>query len=232
MIAPFAFLKQAAGGFDPATLALTGFFVSYAGSPWNGTPSAGTSGGESMSEGTNAPTASGGAASFDGTNDLMTGDALADYLDADGWGIHLRVLLKSGQPADPGNGNRYTLGAILVDSDAYFGIFPHASGISVECADGISAASTLTIACGTGSFKTVQIRYNHAGNGKLQIRIDGGAWSEETYGAIGSLAGLLKMGTNYSSAAFAAIEVAGCLISDYVPDDAECDDIKTYLDAL
>lgn len=229
---PFAFLKQAAGGFDPATLALTGFFVGYSGSPWNGTASAGTSGGESVSEATNPPTASGGAAVFSGSSShLLTGDALGDYLDGDGWGIHLRVKLDS-VVADPGNGNRYTIGSILVDSAAYFGIFPHSNGITVECADGIGAASNLTIACGTGSYKTVQVRYNHAGNGKLQIRIDGGAWSEETYGAIGAFAGLLRMGCDYSAAAFASFSLKGCLVSDYVPDDTECDDVKTYLDAL
>lgn len=40
------------------------------------------------------------------------------------------------------------------------------------------------------------------------------------------------MGCDYSAAAFASFSLKGCLVSDYVPDDTECDDVKTYLDAL
>lgn len=236
MIPPFAFLKGAGGPppFDPATLALAGFFVGYTGaSPWEGTASAGTSGSEDLTEATDPPANTGPIAEFDATlSQKLTGDALSDFFDADGWGIHLRIYIPSGQPADPGNGNRYTLGSILVDSGAYFGVFPHDSGISVECADGIGAASNVTLAVTEDAWISVQIRYNHAANGKIQIREGGGSWSEQTYGAIGDLSGLLRMGCNYDASAFATFQIKACLISDYAPDDTECTDVLSYLDTL
>lgn len=228
---PFAFWKPA-GGYSPAGLALSGWFAkNYTASPYNGTASAGTSGAKSFTEATNPPSAGGGVATFNGTNQKLTSTALSGYLNSSGWGIHMRVNLTS-VPADPGPGGRVAIGSLLCDDGAYFVIAPSASGISVELADGVGAASTLTLACATGSYKTIQIRYNLAASGLIEIRVDGGAWSSQAYGAIGSLTGVLKMGTNYNNSAFAAFAHKATLISAYAPSDAECNNIASYLASL
>jgi hypothetical protein len=171
-----------------------------------------------------------GAADFDGLNDYLTDNvsSLASYLSASGWGIHMRALIRS-VPADPGAGSRYLIGALLADGGANFVLAPHSGGVTLECADGIGAASTLTVACGTGVWRDIQARYNGT---QLQLRVDGGAWSSQTYGSIGNLAFVLRMGANYNASVACDVQVKGLLTTAYSPTDAEANGIRSYLATL
>jgi len=223
------FARVPASAFDPATLTLTGYWgPDYAGAPWVGRGSFGSSGVNDLVAGT-APAASSGAADFDGVDDYLDGPVLSDIIGAGAYGLHALVYLDT-VPADPGNGNRYTLGGIVSDSSAYIGLFPHAGGVTWEIADGIGAASTLTVACGTGAWHRVQVR----GNGTtIEMRVDGGSWSSQTYAAIGGLGGTLRVGTEYTAgAAFLDGRVKALLTSDYAPGNTECDDIDGWMVTL
>jgi hypothetical protein len=180
---PFAFLKEAGGGaFDPATLALTGWWrASYAGSPWTPTASAGTSGSNgNLTEATNPPAVGTAVnsldpADFDGANDKLTGPNASALFDAADWSAW--VLFKAASaPADQGAPYRYTNPAFFAEGgSAYIGMGFSSGGIHVvQYQTGLGTHKELILACGTGAWHLAQAKYDGT---DLKLRLDSGAWS-------------------------------------------------------
>jgi hypothetical protein len=220
-----------AGDF-PSTLALTGWWrADWATSPWVGTASAGTSGSHDLTTLGADPgvgTAVNGydPASLNGSTQALQGAALSSFISAGAWSFEFLIKANSAV-FDPGPGTRYGLPNIASDSGAYFVIAFSASGVSLEMADGINPASTLTVACGTGAWHLVRVWYDGT---DLWLQVDNATASSETYGNLGSLAGTLQIGRNYDGTAFFDGEILEILTADSVISDPDAASISTYLE--
>lgn len=199
----FAMANRGSAGFAPSALALTGYWrADFAGAPWVGTASAGTSGAEDLAApvvGPDPGTAQNGLipAAFNGVTQYLGGSALSTFLASSAWSVWFLVYANTAV-LDPGPGARVTAPALACDTSAYFIVAFTDSGVSLEMADGLGAASTLTSACAIGGWHLVQCSYDGA---DLWLRIDSGAASTEAYGNLGSLAAALRVGANYNASA-------------------------------
>lgn len=193
-----------AGPYNPATDALTGWWKPhYAGTPWVGSASVGTSGSNNL---TGAPPPNVGAgvggwtpADFDGATTFLSGAALSTFLGAGATAWRMAVLVNARTVvADPGAGSRFNAPCIASDTAAFFVIAVTNSGVSMEMADGVGAASTLTVAMSTASFHVVTAGYDGV---NLWLRIDAGTPQTQAYAVIGGTAANLQIGANWNHAA-------------------------------
>ncbi len=229
----FAMANRGSVGFDPSSLALTGYWrADFAGAPWPGTPSAGSSGTPSLDAGGPGP-GTGAAqngkipADFNGTTQYLAGAVLSTFLAAASWSCWFLVYARTAVP-DPGPGLRVSAPALASDAGAYFVVAFTDSGVSFEMADGISAASTLTVACATGGWHLVQCSYDGT---DLWLRVDSGAASTETYGNVGALTNPLRVGSNWDVSALFDGKMLELGFSDSTLPQATFDNIKSYVNA-
>lgn len=218
--------------FSPATLTLTGWWRSYAGtSPWNGTASAGSSGSNTWTGAGGSLPANGTAlngkstALFDGTNDEMTASGTpTTYLSTSAWTISVLVRLSSA--AAPGV-NVYDNAALLTDGNAAFGADVSSSGFKAHIYDGGAYYETAWTAAGTGSYHLLQAYYDGT---NIYHRVDSGSWSAGTAsGAISGLAASFFLGRNWNGGAFLAGTIAEVITASSVISRANLDNVKAYV---
>jgi hypothetical protein len=228
-----------AGGvavFDPATLALTGWWradstTGYVSGTWDGAASAGSSGSRDLTEATNPPgtgTAYGGhtAADFDGTNDrLATALTLNDFINNNAFSIGAIFEIDAAF-ADAGAGSRYTHPQFFTDTtDAYFGFGFSTGGVNLSCN---ASATERVVACGTGAIHCAQGKYDGT---TLSLRVDSGARSTVLSTGPAGLAGTMAMGRNYTATNFINGRIIELYVTDLTLSDDSEDDFKEYWNA-
>lgn len=189
-----ACLKGAsAATFDPATLSLSGWWrASYAGAPWSGTASAGTSGANNLALLGAAPTAGPAVstytpADFDGTTQALSGAALSTFLTDTAYTVLVAFYSDVASALTDG------VGYLFGDDGGYMSLGFTTSGVSALGFDG--ASKTAAIACAHGAWHLAMAKLS---GGNLYAGVDG-TWSAPTAcGAIGSLAGTSRVGIAYS----------------------------------
>jgi hypothetical protein len=232
----------AAATFDPATLALTGWWrASFASSPWTPTASAGTSGSNgNLAEATNPPavgTALNGydSADFDGTNDALTSAAtIADLINADsysGWAlIRANAIGTSATDAAPYDNDPIT----TTNAQQHFGLALTTNGgdrIQVYHNDGVSWKTVPSLTISTATPVLVQFRYDGT---DIEARIDSGAYQSVAAGNVSAAVldgDLMVFGGPSFASAFADLNVWEYGVSDQTFSDADFDNVKDYINA-
>jgi len=230
--------------FNPATLDLTLWQRDYAGSPWTGTASAGTSGSNSFSEATNPPSVGTalnghGTADYDGTNDILgqaSGDASTYLTNTNGSGW---VLFNAdAASADAGAGSRQNNPQFLASNNGQFGIGFSSVGIHVYTVDGSNGQTEKVIACATGGWHLLQFKYSLGGGGlSLKLRLDNGAWQESTSAFGATLSGdmatsvLRSGGDSSNTSPFYNGRVADRAVSKLTISDGDFDNVRSYANA-
>jgi hypothetical protein len=219
------------GVFDPATLALTGWWRGYASSPWGGTTSAGTSDTEALSEGTNPPSAgttvNGHApADFDGTNDRLLADIggnIDDFYNAgtySGWALVYADSVAT-DSTDP-----YSNDAILSAQGAsFYGVYLRSSGL-VGLYHYDTGWTKVETAFSTGGWHLVQWKANGT---TMKIRVDSGSWASQAAGSIADVTNRFVLGENWNGGAHLNGKILDLGLIDSVLTDAEFDDIVAYV---
>lgn len=201
----------AAAAFDPATLALSGWWQGddYAVGAWTGKASAGASGGRNLTEATNPPAVGASwnghpTVDFDGTNDeLRNALAISNFIAA---GAFTAWVVFEADAFDT-LGLPSSTGCFLTDGAAsnYWAVA--ASGVSGVTAvgrnyefDGGDKIVDTTTVLSTGVRYLLEVRHE-AGN--IYARINNGSESAPVAaGDVGSLAGALFCGRSYNGVFF------------------------------
>lgn len=222
--------------FDPATLALTGWWrASYAGSPWVPTASAGTSGANgNLTEATNPP-ATGAAvngltsADFDGAaSRLGNASTMATLFDADG---SLAVLFYADTAtADSGATNPYTLPQLLGSADDYICLAFGSGGVRFGFyATAYGTWESAAVTAATGAWHLAQAKFDGA---NYSVRVDSGAWTTTAHAYSPDLgAGPLIMGRNGGGTVFFDGRILEAFTSDAALADADFNSIKSYVNS-
>jgi len=224
--------KKFGSTFDPATLALTGWWrASYSASPWVGTASAGASRSRNLTEATNPPavgTAQNGLApaDFDGLNDQMRNElTLDDYVNASA--TSLWVLFRADTAAADDALPYENPGLIALSGAGYLVVGYSDAGVRGAVYDG--AYKQLSVAASTGAYHLAQMKHDGT---NLKLRVDSGAWSSVAAGAIALLTTTTVLfGTNYAQTDFFDGRVLEFGLADSVFSDGTFDDIKSYVNA-
>jgi hypothetical protein len=231
MIHPFSFIKGDAGPFDPADLALEGWWqAAYAGGPWEGTASAGGSGSQDL-DATNDPSVglsvNGYAtASFNGTNDHLDGANCSTFMTTtnfSGWAL-LNVSTIANNDASVTNQDNI----VTTSGTGRWGI-----GLSDNGAGTVN--TTLRIYTGvnrtvstsfvTAAWQLVQWR---ADGSTIEIRVNDGSWASATGGTIDSLAFALRVGQNAGDSQWLAALMLDIGLSKVKFSDDTFDNILDY----
>lgn len=221
--------SKAVSTFDPATLALTGWWRgSYDGSgTWSGTASAGSSGTRSLVELTNKPS-SGTAvngfnpATFDGVNDKLGGAAVSTYMTVAayaGWAL-VNVSSISTNSAAPALYDNVTIwsngafGGLVLRSTGTVTLF-HFDGSQQEVAASFS----------TATWQLVQWKYDGT---NLKVRVNGGARSSTAAGSLSDLTSTFYLSNRYDGTADLPADVLEVGLIDSALSDANEDNVLSY----
>lgn len=224
MIAPFAFLKQAAGGFDPATLALSLYLdAPYSGSPWSAIASAGSSGSNSFSGGT--PPSVGAAlngldtADVDGSTQQLSGAAASTFFSASA--LTILALIRGDTAGAIGDDQQNIFG----DDAGYVGMGFNSNGVTSYVYDGGTVTRSVALATGTWGLAMMKLD-----GGNLYAGLDGTWGTGLACGNVGDLSGTMRIGVSWGASRYdgriAFMGAAPSVLSD--PDIAN---IKAYLNA-
>jgi hypothetical protein len=189
----------APGGFDPSTLTLTSWVRNYAGSPWAGTASAGTSATPTLSSGA-APGVgtlnSQGVADFDGSGDnLVSSVTTASLFTAPAGGV---AVLFSADTTTAAQAEAYDDRPLVTDENGRLALVHTSSGIRATIYNGAAWVITPSIACATGAYRWAFAWWT---GGTLFVQLDGGTPQSVAIGGTGVNlgAGAFKLGENYDT---------------------------------
>jgi hypothetical protein len=168
--ADIAGLKKPAAAFDPATLALTGWYRGTWAVPWPGTASTGTSGTKTLQSNGHDPVAGTTlnghqAADFAGSHMLVDSvNLMPTYISTSAYRIHMLIYVTAtGAPggifSDPG---------LITENGGSWGVTINNTGIQVYHAASQVAASAGALA--TGAWHDVDILFDGA---HVTITVDG-----------------------------------------------------------
>lgn len=185
MKAPFAFWKSGAPVFNPATLTASVYLKDYAGAPWAGTASAGTSSTHSFAAGSapavGANFGSHPSADFNGSaNNLQgTGDTLGAYFTGSAYGLD--IIFEADTAAAPtGAGTEYTDVALFGDvTNGEFYVTYTTAGVRVGLYDGVTYQNTVPISHATATKGNAQIYYDGT---SVYCRVNGSAFQSVVVG--------------------------------------------------
>lgn len=230
-------LTQPRGGasapavLDPATLALTGWWrAPYAGSPWTGIASDGTSGGRTIQNATppSVGTALNGydTADFDGSNDaLSSADAVSTFVTTTAFSAYFLFKADSAGGADPGAATRYQGRTLASDSAAagYLHFGHNAGGVYCSIYDG--SYKSAIAACTPTNWTKMAVKFT---GGTLSVRANGGSWATASITDIDAVTGLLYLGVGYGSAYLDGL-IAEALFAQSAFDDSTFDGLDAYV---
>lgn len=224
----------AASSFDPATLALTGWWrASYAGSPWTGTASAGTSGSRNLTEATNPP-AVGAAingltpADLDGANDRLLNATLMTTMVSASAGTLVALFNADAAAADGGATSAYTL-PLLIGEDASGALYLAYSSSGVRFG-GVSAApahNSVAVAASPGSLHFAVATWNAT---TMSLSVDGGAFSSVAH-VLTLGGGSVSVGKNYDGTAFFNGQLAEIMMGAFTATAGDVANLKSYINA-
>lgn len=218
--------------FDPATLVLTVWVRgAYAGSPWVGEASAGSSGSRNLTEATN-PASVGAAlngfntADFDGTNDVLTnGTAISTLLSASAWSFWDLVNIDA---IDTDNALSYNNDVLAFGTGAFWGVHLKSNGGSplVQAYQWDGAEKKAEASISTGSWALVQAKYDGT---NIKVRVNSGAWQSTAAGNITTTTGTLVLGG--TTAMWFDGRKADFALAATAFSDGTFDDIKSYVNS-
>lgn len=226
---PFSFIKPNVPAFDPATLALTGWWKpNYGGTPWVGTASTGSSGSRNLTEVDNAPSTGSAVngltpADFDGINDRLLTGALMSALFTAAAGSLAIVFNSDTAAADAGASAPYGNPPLLADTNGLFIVGFSTSGVRVGYYDG-ATWNSVAVACATGGWHVVFVRWNGT---NLEVRLDGGSWSSVARANISDVTGQVRLGI-YSTTLFFNGRQAEVMTQSSRWGDATVDSLWSY----
>lgn len=206
--------QRLASVFDPATEDLTGFWrADFPGTPWPGTASAGASGSRSLTDATgNTPTAGTALngrtpASFNGTTHRIAAAlGVSTFLPAGGAGL---AVLMNASAAAADQALFYNAPALVSSTSAVrFALTHSASGVRAGIYNGSDfSAVTPYAACAPGTWRWVFCWWDAT---TLYVQVENGTPQSVTIGGSGATpdAFVLRVGCNYSAAAFYAGQIA------------------------
>ncbi len=222
-----------AGGFvyfqDPTLLTLTGLWRgSFAGTPWTGVASAGSSSGKNLPVlgGSQVPgigTAINGfaPATFNGTNQALanTADTTTAFITTTAY--FFSFLIKPVTAV--ADTTVYDNPGLVTEAGGNWGIVFSSAGVRVYH----SSATKNTLALATGSYAQVDITFT---GGVLKMRKNGGAWTTvSSVAATGGItASAFRVGINYGGAAKFTGDMMEILCGTTIPSDAQLDGIYAY----
>ncbi len=173
--------------FDPASLAATTYLRDYAGTPWVGTASAGTSGSHNYIDGTEpsvgADFGSHPSAYFDVGSKNVDGDSitLADLLTDSAFTVQVIAEFDSaGSPTDP-----YNEAALFQAINTNLYLTYTTDGIRAGFYDGTDYRVTTAIALATGVKACVQFVYDGT---NIKCRVNGGSYQTAAAASVHSSA--------------------------------------------
>ncbi len=221
--------RGATAAFDPATLALTGWWrASYAGAPWAATASAGTS------------LANGGLTT--NSDDPTVGTTQNGYAPADfnGSGNNLRnvtditsfatttastivALFRADTAAAP-TGNIYDDASLFIDANADYGLSFTTSGVGGFATAGVYKSKY--VACATGAYHLVMMRHNGV---NLGMTLDSAAEVTSVCGTLTALSGNIDTGRGYGAAHFFDGRILELMIAGVALSDGDYANIRGYV---
>jgi len=193
---PFAFIKSGAAVFDPATLALSGWWrADYAGAPWAANASSGASlaNGNLVTNGNDpavGATQNGYApADFDGTNDNLVNAVL----DTTFWTTTAGsiVCLAYMDTAAAPTGNTWDDNTVIRNANSNQGLSFTTSGYTGYAYDG--AYQSKAVACATGAYHLVMMTWDGADIG---MTLDSAAETTAACGTLTMGADAINVGAN------------------------------------
>lgn len=204
--------------FDPATLALSGYWKDYAGGAWAGTASAGTSAGNTLASAGVDPTVgtlnAHGVAVYNGTTQYLTFGALNGLFAA---GTGTIVVLFNATAAHADTGLWYEEPSFIGSNGAAqeVGLGFSSAGVVGGDYDGVSF-NRLAVPASTAAWHLASMTWNGA---VIRIRVDNGAFSTTPSGNISDLTfggfnGQSSFLANFFNGNIAAIMTANTVISD------------------
>jgi hypothetical protein len=235
-----------AATLNPTTLALNDYFRDYAGSPWTGTASAGTSGADSATEAVNPPTIGAGlnghpTAIFDGVDDQLTlGHVLNQAVTQNagsGWALLWIHAISN-------NGATFSNPALIstTPSGYYCVEFLNTSPATVQfsifdaTAATVSCFRTIPIDAGATSFP-VLVTWEHDG-ANIRIGVNefpGASGGSSVAPAAGinaaGLASVIRMGTNTNQAFFLNGQVEEFSMAPSVFTNVTFEEVRQYVNA-
>lgn len=216
---------------DPSVLVLTHWQRgSYAGSPWAGNASAGTSGSRALTEATNPP-AVGAAlngytpADFNGTTHRLTSaTAMTSCISATS-GSMAALFFADTAATDAGAGLYYNNPSLITDTvDGFAALEFSTGGLGFGSYNGASFDSA-RVPCAIGGWHLGMCRWSAS---KIEVRVDSTDWSTlPRSSTIGS--GFLRVGTNQGAAKLFDGRIQESLTSQSRWSDDECYRIKSYI---
>ncbi len=221
--------------FDAATLSLTGWWrANYVdGATWDGTASAGASGGQTLT--VSADVAAGAVtggytpASFNaaGNSVLTTPVGITSLVSAtasSGW-----FLIRTSSVIDSGGGSGYQDGNLLsAGSGANIAIgHVRVAGTPKLIANFYDGDyHRAAVAMSIDAWHLAQWRHNGV---NLEVRVDGGAWSSVACGTVSFSSGAVQIG---QSTYFGIVEYTGLMlevaVTNSVLSDADFDNVRAY----
>jgi hypothetical protein len=224
--------RSSGAAFDPASLALTGWWEDYAGTTWVGKASAGTSGGRTLVASGLAPDVGTainghGTAQFDGSSQALFIDAALSTFVAAGAGtvVYLARSAVAGD-GDPGGATRYTGSAVVCDDPAagYFHVGSNNGGCYGSIFDG-SYKSSIGVGATQNTWVLGAARWNGT---TISARRNNGAWHGPiACGTIDDLAADLYIGNGFGADRYNGL-IGAILTIDQHLDDATLDSILAY----
>lgn len=210
---------------NPATTSATGYWLDYAGAPWTGTASAGSSGGRTLVVGS-APAVGANfgthpSADFNGAaNNLVTAITADNYFSAGGGTIDIVVEM---DVLAASAANAYDEPALWGKTGAgHFLVSVSANGVRASNLDASFVRTTTGyVAISTGTKYCVQAKWNGT---NLMIRVNGGAWASVASGPAGFLsANTCDVGVNYDGTKLVNGRIARILTYSSALSDATLD---------
>lgn len=220
---------NAAVAFDPATLPLTLYLTDFAGLPWVGTASAGTSGSHNLVTNGVDPTvgASFGthpSADFNGAQYIKTDVVMSAILSASAYSLQ---FIAEFDTAGATNAAIYSEPGIFANTSSYVNVSYTTSGVRAGRNTGADEL-TAYIALATSTKACIQMKYDGT---NIKCRVNGGAWQSVAAANVTDLTVIGVCGVNYALTIFVDGRIAQVLASDTALSDATMDQLYAHAQA-
>lgn len=198
---PFSFWKSSGAVFDPATLDMSLWVrTAYAGAPWAGETSIGSSASNDLAAGTAPSTGANlngrATADFNGTTQYLVNANTIDQFFTTAYDIFALVNLA----ALGADAAAYDEAPILCDNAGNWGLHVSTSGARMYHYDG-GALATSRVAISTSTWTLIRARWD--GSDMTIGKNSGALGGSQAAGApAGMASGTIKAGANYAGAAF------------------------------
>lgn len=235
----FVSAGKGAAGFDPSSLALTGWWRAgdYNGNgTWAASPSAGSSGGRDLFEGTSPPT---GGPSLNGFGTVSFARASSQRLTNSNnvrtvfftasAGSTWALVKSTSEDTNAIPPSVYLNDAVWCDSAAIVGTHLRSGGPNASAFfdDATAQQYAAEAAFADGAWQLVQTKWDGT---NIKVRVNSGIWTSSSAGTgtMHSSAGSLRVGMNSGTAFFDGLIAEIGFIDSALP-DATFDSIKTYI---